>query len=194
MFHSEADLQHAFAWSAQEIDPTLQIRLETRPVPGLRLDLLVAAADGSRCTAVELKYLTANWLGEYNGERLELKNQGAQDIRAYDVVKDLTRVERVVAERPGWSGLVLVLTNDPSYWNKPALIRETNAQAFRLYQGNTLTGARAWGPLTGAGTKRGREADLNLRQEYTCAWVDYTALPGLRGTFRLLILEVAAED
>jgi hypothetical protein len=89
VFHSEADLQHAFAWEAHRMDPDLRIRLETHPEPNVRLDLLISRPDLDRHGAIELKYLTAAWSGVVLGERFALKNQGAQDIRAYDVVKDI---------------------------------------------------------------------------------------------------------
>lgn len=40
IFHSEADFQHAFAWQVQIDHPDARIRLETRPRPGVRLDVL----------------------------------------------------------------------------------------------------------------------------------------------------------
>lgn len=94
VFHSEADLQHALAWEAHQLDRNLQVRLETHPEPHVRLDLLLSRPDLGRHTAGELKYLTAGWTGEVGGERFTLKNHGAQDVRAYDVVKDIERLER----------------------------------------------------------------------------------------------------
>jgi hypothetical protein len=41
VFHSEADFQHSLAWQLHVADPSVQIRLETRPRRGARLDLLV---------------------------------------------------------------------------------------------------------------------------------------------------------
>lgn len=61
VFHSEADLQHAFAWEAHRMDPDLRIRLETHPEPNVRLDLLISRPDLDRHSAIELKYLTAAW-------------------------------------------------------------------------------------------------------------------------------------
>lgn len=81
VFHSEADFQQAFAWEARLFDPSLRVRLETRPAPGVRLDLLLTSHDGAAQTAVELRYLVRLWHGEHAGERFELKDQGAQDIR-----------------------------------------------------------------------------------------------------------------
>ena len=80
VFHSEADFQQAFAWEVHTQDPTVRVRLETRPAPGMRLNLLLTRDDGLRRSAIELKYLTRLWTGEFAGERFELKDQGAQDI------------------------------------------------------------------------------------------------------------------
>jgi hypothetical protein len=191
VFHSEADFQHSFAWVARECDPNIQVRLETRQERDARLDLLLARPDLGRWTAIELKYLTAKWAGECAGEEFTLREQGAQDLSTYDVIKDVTRVERFVAGREDWNGAVLVLSNDPTYWKRPRHPRETNAHAFRLHEGNVMSGVRTWGPQTGFGTRKGREADLSLRDEYRCAWSDYSSLEGERGLFRLLVLQVA---
>lgn len=186
VFHSEADFQHALAWVAHKSDPSLQVRLETRLGPGMRLDLQFSRPDLGTHFAVELKYLTAVWDGAWDSEEFHLLNHGAQDIRAYDAVKDIQRVEQFVTGRTGWIGAVVVLTNEPSYWQRPGHGRATNADAFRIYEGNLLTGVRVWGPNTGAGTRKGRELDLDLKGEYVCRWSDYSHLDGARGRFRIL--------
>ena len=124
------------------------------------------------------------------GEQFELRDQGAQDIRAYDVVKDVVRVEKFVAAMQGSNGAVVCVANDPSYWNAPTHGRPTNAEAFRLHEGTVLHGARTWGPLTGGGSSRGREETLALVGSYQMAWSDYSTLPGPRGVFRTLVIEV----
>lgn len=186
VFHSEADLQHALAWTVHLSDPSLRIRLETRSAPGTRLDLLISRPNAGEHLALELKYLTAAWEGDVDHEHFALLNQGAQDIRAYDVIKDIQRVERLVDGQPGWNGAVLVLTNDSSYWSRPKHGRATNAEAFRVYGHQPISGRRAWGPSTSAGTMKGRTAPLDLRGNYISRWVEYSALPGNRGRFRLL--------
>jgi hypothetical protein len=190
VFHSEADFQHALAWQIHAEDPSLHVRLETRPLPGMRLDLQVSSADWSRHTALELKYLTRAWSGQINGETFALKSQGAQDISGYDVVKDIWRVERMTATGSGWNGGVLVLSNDGYYWRPSARQRATNADAFRLHEGTLLSGTRAWGPLTGQGTRAGREVDLELTGTYQMRWHEYAQVePDLpSGTFRSLLV------
>jgi hypothetical protein len=190
VFHSEADFQHALAWVAHRCEPNLRVRLETRLGPRTRLDLLLSRPDVGTNFAIELKYLTAGWTGSWDGEQFQLLNQGAQDISAYDVVKDIQRVERFVDNRLGWTGAVVVLTNDPSYWKQPGHTRQTNAHAFRIYDSNQLVGVRAWGPNTGEGTRKGRDVDLDLWGEYVCHWSDYSQLEDPRGRFRLLTFTV----
>lgn len=194
VFHSEADFQFAFAWEAKAIRPDLDVRLETHPEPNVRLDLeLIDAASGAG-VAVELKYMTRLWAGTDHGETFALKNQGASDLRCYDVVKDLARVERFVDARPGWSGLVIVLTNEPAYWRPKTHGRATNADAFRLHEGAVLAGERAWGPLTG-GTAKGRENAIVLRGHYVARWSDYSRLDSSPpGTMRLLVIPVGTTE
>lgn len=192
VFHSEADFQFAFAWHLREQHPNWDVRLETRPKPGVHLDLLISDPASGHGLAVELKYLTAVWEGTVEGEAFALLNQGAQDIRCYDCVKDVGRLEGIVGLIPNMNGLAVVLANEPSYWNSPSHGRPTNASQFRLHEGTEFTGRRTWGPNTGAGTMRNREDPIDLRGRYTCRWKDYSELPGRRGRFRVLVHHIVS--
>lgn len=191
VFHSEADFQQAFAWETRSLDSSLRVRFETRPEPGMRLDLLLTAEDGMQ-TAVELKYLVRAWQGEHGGERFELKNQSAQDIRGYDVVKDIVRVERFVSSRPRSDGAVVCLSNDALYWRAPMHGRVTNADAFRLHDGVVLSGSRSWGTFTGSGSSKRREEPLVLAGEYRLAWREYSRLFGMGEEFKALVVPVGS--
>jgi hypothetical protein len=96
IFHSERDFQHALAWQIQLASPAAQIRLKTRPRRGVHLDLLVRL-DGTS-TAIELKYLLAGLQATVGGELFHLPHQSANDISRHDVVKDVTRVEAMLAD------------------------------------------------------------------------------------------------
>jgi hypothetical protein len=123
-------------------------------------------------------------------------------VENHDGVRRVWRVEDCLPLQPGnhhllggkqdWSGAVLVLTNDPGYWSRPNHGRATNADAFRIYENQNLSGKRAWGPVTGAGTMKARESAIELRGTYTCRWSDYSALPGAQGRFRLLAITIDA--
>src|SRR5699024_4859755 len=126
---------------------------------------------------------TDRWEGDVDGEHFVLTRQSAQDVRGYDFVKDIGRVEETVADGYAHAGLVLGLTNESWYWRVPKHSRVTNAGAFRLHEGVVLSGSRAWAPTTGLGTMKGRTSRINLAGRYTLTWDDYSDLPGLRGRF-----------
>lgn len=157
VFHSEADFQHALAWESHQAWPQQLVRLETRPARGIHLDVLLIDRLAGREVALELKYLTASWQGVARQESFDLLSQGAQDIRAYDCIKDISRVERFVYDRPGADAAVIVLTNDSNYWTPRSHGRITNAHQFRIHEDATISGLRSWGPHTGVGTLKNRE-------------------------------------
>jgi hypothetical protein len=193
VFHSEADFQHSLAWQLHVADPTAQIRLETRPRRGLHLDLLVRS-NGDR-TAIELKYLVRGFHGVVGGEPFELPDQSAQDISRYDVIKDIVRVESFVADGVAELGRVMVLTNDPAYW-QPGRSAETIDAQLRLHEGRVLEGALGWSPRAGRGSVRGREDVLALTGRYQCRWRDYSTATDSSGrahSWRYLDVQVGGE-
>jgi hypothetical protein len=188
VFHSEADFQHGFAWQMHAAHPEARIRLETRIRPGERLDIF-AVIDGRR-VAVELKYLLRKLRTTVEGELFELPDQSAQDIRRYDFIKDIGRLERMRLESLADDAFAVALTNDPSYW-KPNVSETTVDASFRLPEGRRLVGVLAWAAHAGAGTTAGRTAPLELGGDYLVAWRDYSRVGGERyGHFRYLAVEV----
>lgn len=190
VFHSEADLQFAFAWTAKSIYPHLEVRLETHPTPSESLDLALLDPTTNFGIAIEFKYKTRSWKGACDGEGYALKDQGASDIGFYDIIKDITRVERFIEGQQGWSGYVITLTNEPRYWNLPTREGTSNAEAFRVSHGLTLSGTRQWGPNTG-GTNKGREQALQLRGTHELHWRDYSRISdNAAGKFRALVVPI----
>jgi hypothetical protein len=191
VFHSEADFQHALAWLIHEVRPTATVRLEIpRDIDGRRVHVDLWVIDGERL-AIELKYLTTSVDAVVAGERFLLRSQAAQDLGRYDILKDLVRVERLVAAGTADRGIVIALTSDSTYWRGPGRGTSPNYAALRLMDGRTLSGSLAWGPGTGAGTMRGRETPIDLKGEYVCEWTDYSVVASATSlaSFRYLLLE-----
>lgn len=189
LFHSEADFQHALAWTLQQHHPEAKLRLETRPERGIHLDLLVTVE--RRRTAVELKYMPARLAVTHEGERFDLPNRGAHDLARYDICKDLWRVETMIADGYADSGWVVALTNDASYW-RPGTKSDPIDAAFRLHEGRTVAGNLSWHERTG-GTSKGRERTIPLRAAYPCNWFTYSSIETADGhtiDFRYLALAV----
>lgn len=191
IFHSEADFQHEFAWEARARMPDLRVRLE-RPFPGRSSGAIdiIFCHDGWE-HAIELKYLTRLYEGVCDGEQFKLKNQGAQDVRSYDVCKDIGRVE-AFCSAPARIGSVVVLTNEPYYW-KARLNAGTCAEAFDISGMRKLTGELAWAEHTGIGTKKNREAPIVLTSTHLPEWNDYSEVSGKNGRFRYFTVSVQSQ-
>lgn len=200
IFHSEADFQHELAWEIRTCHPCVQIRLEVPfnigesgnhgqgPARGA-LDILIRSC-GSKM-ALELKYMCASLWHEIAGESFGLKNQGAHDIRCYDVWKDVMRMERFVRDHKNASAAVIALTNDPKYWNGPNKNDAYYAQ-FCLRDNRSVSGALDWDKRTGHGTKKGRDKVIALKYNYRILWKDYYDIGNGKkyGKFRYIYLHV----
>jgi hypothetical protein len=100
----------------------LQVRLEVRADGGTResVEVMLSRPDLGTATFIGLKFVKAAWSGVVSGEQFHLPNTGAHDIVPYDVVKQITRLERFVDGRPGSNGLLLCVTKRPSHGgNRP---------------------------------------------------------------------------
>lgn len=188
-FCSEADFQHELAYEIRKSDPSLNVRLEwplTSPVRGA-IDLIVIG-EKTRF-ALELKYLSKSFSTTLDGEPVTLKQHGAHDQRRYDVCKDVTRME-AYAEVSGSGAGVLVLTNDPSYWQQRARTDTIDA-AFNLSHLRELAGKLEWHELAKTGTTKNRETALEVKGRYALTWQDYNLIEGRAGLFRYLWIPVA---
>jgi hypothetical protein len=97
VFHSEADLQHAFARVLWDMAPVVGARLEVRQHVSdraERLDLLCVGP--SLRTAIEFKYRTRAWNGVVGplGETYALGSHSATDLARLSFVSDVERLER----------------------------------------------------------------------------------------------------
>lgn len=188
IFHSEADFQHEFAWELRSHFPECQIRLEV-PSTGEGVGATdIVMRHGGAVHGIELKYLTRRHESEVQGEAFSLKAHGAQDLRRYDVLKDVWRLERFNGLYGGPS-LVIALTNDRSYW-RPYQRRATIDAAFRLDEGRIVSGELRWAEQAGAGTIKGRAAPLDLSGRHHMAWRDYAGASDSGGRFRYLAIEI----
>jgi hypothetical protein len=197
IFHSEADFQHAIAWEIHKRLPRASVRLE-RPIEvshlNKRLHVDIWIEQDGDIVAVELKYKTRALRALDGAEQYAFRSQSAQDLGRYDFIKDVGRVESIVADRaPRASGYAILLTNDPSYWTQ-SRSDNTYDVNFRLHEGSILRGSLEWAPGASEGTRRGREDLLQLRGSYALRWEDYSRpADGTYGGFRYLLVEVKSD-
>jgi hypothetical protein len=175
-FHSEADFQHNLAWKIKEKKIAKTVRLEVPfPNPDLesakkRIYVDVIVGSGTEKIAIELKYKTALFTYHHPEEDLpyDLRNQAAQNLSRYDILKDIQRIQNLVQKRHVDKGFVLALTNDPSLW-KDRPERKTKGSEFFLCEGNEFRAKKeySWGEDTAKG---GRERPIVFRKKVKISW------------------------
>jgi hypothetical protein len=191
IFHSEADLQHELALEIRQANLGIQCRLEVPLFPerNAAVDLCLRTDFGA--VGVEIKHLTKACAMTVSGEHFVLKNQSARDIRSYDTVKDIQRIEELLGHRKIVSGGVLCLTNDPAYW-KGSIRQDTNAAEFSLQEGRVINGVLRWGTATGPGTMKRREKPIRIAGSYQASWKNYSVIDGVEFRYLWVPVTVAA--
>ena len=195
IFVSEADFKFALAWEIKSEIPEAKVRLEYCPVDidsSMHIDILVKM--GEDIYPIELKYMTKQCDVTVDDERFILKNQGAQDVKRYDFIKDISRVERL-SERMGnfKEGYCIAITNDPSYWNTSSN-KNTCDAAFRINHNSIKEGKLEWAAHTGNGTNKNREESLILKNRYDIYWQEYSKIDNSSsGQFKYLSINVVKE-
>lgn len=192
IFHLEADFQFALAWQIKEMMPDCEIRLEFKPFPAesMFLDIWLPTIGA----AIELKYIRSVVSLENGGERFALK-VGASDIERYDFLKDIQRLERVVAKRREANyGYAVLLTNTSSCWKQPnPNSKPTMFDSFRIHEGRQIEANEelAWADRAKPGKER--EAPIVLTAPYCMRWQDYSDL-GVVGNSQFRYLAVSVGD
>ncbi len=192
IFHSEADFQHELAWQIRAMLEGCPARLEFPPFPDLEKRMAIDIWLPRAKTAIELKYCTRKFDQSVMSERFSLANQLARDIKRYDFLKDIQRMERVVMNyEPANYGLAVLLTNDPLFWEPQTRTDVVDAE-FHIYDGRRIGDSEMrWGKDASDGTKRSREEPIRLSHSYILNWHDYSALGDARGErFRYLAVEI----
>ena len=192
IFHSEADFQFALAWEIQLIYPDANIRLEYCPneAPNMHIDIIVFYSGG--VYPIELKYKTHDLQCSNTYETFSLKNHGAHDIGKYDCLLDVQRVEFLSQTIPSYeAGYVIWLTNEHLYW-KPPTKADAMCKSFTIHEGIKKHGSLGWAPNTGAGTKKGREKEIELIGNYVIHWNNFSSITDQSyGEFRYAIVEIS---
>lgn len=194
VFHSEADFQFALAWEIKTHYPNYDVRLEY-PCTNDRgeriyVDILVRNKCGSY--PIELKYKTKERIiRNCAGEDFNLREHGAENLSKYDFVKDICRIESIVAELDCFKqGYTLWLTNNLSYCRAPRNF-DAGYAAFSVHQGAQKTGTMDWGETMSESTKKGRTDALVLRGKYTIDWKEYSNLTGGNGKFKYSLVKIS---
>ena len=188
-FHSEADLQHALAWTIREQNPDCSLRLEVplRGSANAHLDLLIMF---ERSTALELKYHKGAFKFLVAGEEYNLTGTAPRDVARYGFLKDIQRLERFVLEYSISSGFALMSSNDSRLWSDPKIGQRIDRE-FDLSEGHIIKGHLNWAAHASAGSRIDGSKGIRLSGTYRCTWHPYSIVPNAKhGEFKYLLVQV----
>jgi len=193
IFHSEADFQHAFAWEIHQRFNTIDIRLERRfevvfganntadsqSVANSDIYVDIWLKTCYETIAIETKYTTKELkiTLQNNNENFSLKDHFALDIRRYDFLLDIYRLERLKSASKIDKGYAIFLTNNSAYWDPKKTKNNTNDKEFRIHENRTIKANQflQWAPNTSKGTMKGRERPLIFDKGYSFKWKSYSS-------------------
>ena len=205
VFYSEKDFQCLLGWQIKEKYPDMEVRsevsIEKNDGKTEHLDLRISDVKGK--IGIELKYITEKFKTTIDGDKFNLKNHAANDLRCYDILKDIQRLESYVNNGEIDKGYSIVLTNVKSLWCQKKQKKETYYDNFRISDGKTVEGKLCWKPnINGEineparGTTKGRTKSINLQGTYNLNWKEYSnnlsdeKESNKSGLFKYLIVEV----
>ncbi len=145
-FCSEADFQLAFAWELKKhlSSQSYDIFLERRFNIGQQdcyVDICLESGD--ELYLIELKYKTIEEqvaILTSSGATCTLKDQAANDLGRYGYLKDIWRIENVLAticNKKVKGGFAIILTNDHKYFVEPKKTLTTIDHTFRIHERTT---------------------------------------------------------
>lgn len=125
----------------------------------------------------------------HNNHHYILTHAGAQDIGRHTFLKKVSQMETLVNNGEVSHGFVILLTNDPLYWENSN--RDTIDAEFKIHQDKVIHGQLNWSENAGAFTEQ--YPPLNLQGVYTMHWHNYShPQPQAHGRLRVLIARIPA--
>lgn len=181
IFHSEGDFQFSLGCEIQSLT-NMKVIIE-RPMNSNNnatehIDMYVYNEQIK--IGIELKFIKDKFSGIVDSNYYCLKPSSAYDMRCYDILKDIQRLENYVENENKDEqidiGYAIVLTNAKNLWTPKTNEKEYNYDEFRVFDGREIHGEMKWKPATGDGTKKGRTNSIRLKDNntYLIQWKYYS--------------------
>jgi hypothetical protein len=191
IFHSRKDFQIALAREIKSLYPQAEICREVPWGTGRKcIDILVIMNE--KRYPIRLKYMTKKLDTVRLGEDFSLAEQGAQDIGRYRCIEDMVLLERFGDQSDCVAGYAIWLTND-LYYTRPPRQKDVGYYDFSIHERRDINGCLAWRDGVGPGTRKGREAALEVHGNYSVNWRDYSDLDTENGLFKYAVIHIERE-
>ncbi|MBR0462301.1 MAG: hypothetical protein IJJ00_06290 [Erysipelotrichaceae bacterium] len=190
LFVSERHLQVAFILKAKELYPDYEYIPEYvyKEEKDHHIDLMVSNNNGDRI-AFEFKYIVAGGKIKVPGDNeYELRNHSAVDIRRYQCVKDISRLEKYVESGTlkCKKGYFILITNMHLFWDGSK--EDSVAADFDIKDNSTLNKGLHKPKESTSFSIQYKKFETN--NDYKIKYKDYAKTDGKCGLFKYLCVEV----
>ena len=154
------------------------------------LDLLIKVDE--KKIGIEFKYIVKKYNEEIDGVEYNLRNHSALDIRRYDCLKDISRLEELLKVGTIEDGYFLLITNDNNLWQNTS-DKNVRDKEFRFYdKGKITAGTKTWLNNPASGTIKGRIKKITIHKEYNVNFKKYSTLNPNNGShiFKYLLIKI----
>ncbi|MHA1137592.1 MAG: hypothetical protein ACTSSE_13995 [Candidatus Thorarchaeota archaeon] len=196
LFQNEAYFRIAFGRKIFHRHPDFYISMEY-PVQELPLnasiDICIETRDGELVTAIELKYAPVKWSGTLDNIFYKF-GERARDMTRFGFFSDISRLEKVVYNRPTTDGYVIFLTNDSHYWLERSMTSQTSKsltddREFNIHHGVRTKRRHSW---HGDKEAKRKEPYLDFHGHYIMSWNDYSTVQMTKTrSFRYLVVRIS---
>ncbi len=189
ILHSREDFRLSLLAHICKVLPDCQFQLKF-PISIQRKTHYIDIWLESERLGIELIYTTRGLELDWGNEKYLLREHGGQPPRRYQFLRAVQRIEQATSSGPARMGYVILLTNNPDYWNPPSK-RDVIDAAFRLHHGREVAGELMWSEYAGEGTTRGKKDPIDLLGSYNLNWRDYSRFGwATNQQFRYLAVEI----
>ena len=171
-FVSERHLQVAFAIELSNVirNSIVYPEFVFADKDNMHIDLIVCI--GKKRIAFEFKYITCYFEDNVNGIHIKLRNHSAIDVRRYDCLSDISRLEKLKRDNDIDEGYFYLVTNMKGFWSENSNNKDTVDADFR-FNDKITKGIKRWSKKASKGTIKHRDKLITINNNYNVKFESY---------------------
>ena len=190
-FVSERHLQVAFAIELANVIKGSKLYPEFVFASKNNMHIDLIADINGKMIAFEFKYITCYFEDDVDGRHIKLRNHSAIDVRRYDCLSDISRLEKLKHDKDINEGYFYLITNMQGFWFEKNNNKDTVDADFRFNKRIT-EGIKRWSKIASKGTIKHRDAPIKINNNYDVIFEDYYKFEFGKGhgNFKQLLIRI----
>lgn len=171
-FVSERHLQVSFAIEFSNIINNSRLYPEFVFADKNNMHIDLIAYIGNKRIAFEFKYITCYFEDIVSNIHIKLRNHSAIDVRRYDCLSDISRLEKLKRDNDIDEGYFYLVTNMKGFWSESSNNKDTVDADFR-FNDKITKGIKRWSKKASKGTIKHRDKLITINNNYNVKFENY---------------------